>query len=143
MNHFTVDILTPDKVIAKGIPAESLLIPTVRGQINVLPNHTHVVTRLSTGLLSAFGGADDPDRHFTISHGICKVLQDKVVIMSHTSEECHEIDKDRAEKALAFALEMLAGKEALADDEIEKYQRKAERAKLRVQMSEYTRNPNI
>jgi F-type H+-transporting ATPase subunit epsilon len=55
MKYYTVDILTPSKIIAKNIPAESLLIPTVRGQINVLENHTHIVSKLSTGVLTVFG----------------------------------------------------------------------------------------
>lgn len=134
MNHFTVDVLTPNRVVAKNVPAEALLIPTGRGQINVLPNHTHVVTQLSTGMLSIFGGADDSDRHFSVSHGICKVLEDKIVILSNTSEEQHEINVERSERALKFAEDKLAN-EALADDDLVKYQRKAERARLRLQLA--------
>lgn len=136
MNYFTVDVLTPEKVVAKDIPAESLLIPTVRGQINVLPHHTHLINRLSVGVLSIFGGADDPDRDFSVTHGICKVLEDKVIIMSHTSEECHEIDVERAKRALEHAESKLSGGEALNDHEIRKFRRKAERAKLRIQLAE-------
>ena len=136
MNYFTVDLLTPEKVVAKDIPCESLLIPTVRGQINVLPHHTHLINRLSTGVLSIFGGADDPDRHFSVTHGICKVLEDKVIIMSHTSEECTDINVERAQQALENAEMRLNGGDALSDDELQKYQRKAEKARLRVQLSE-------
>tara|TARA_R110000868_G_scaffold100128_5_gene275431 strand:- start:32033 stop:32458 length:426 start_codon:yes stop_codon:yes gene_type:complete len=139
MNHFTVDVLTPNRVVAKDVPAEALLIPTSRGQINVLPNHTHVVTQLSTGMLSIFGGSDDPDRHFTVTHGICKVLEDKIVILSNTSEEQHEIDADRAIKALKFAEEKLAN-EALDEEDHVKYHRKAERARLRIQFAKEQKN---
>lgn len=136
MNYFTVDVLTPEKVVAKDVPAESLLIPTVRGQINILPHHTHLINRLSTGVLSIFGGADDPDRHFSVTYGICKVLEDKVIIMSHTSEESHEISAERAQEALDAALARLNSGEALSDEEVEKYRRKAQRAQLRVQLSQ-------
>ena len=133
-NFFTVDILTPNKAVATNIPARSLFIPTERGQINVLENHTHIVTKLSTGELSLFGGADDPDRHFSITTGICKVLDKKVVILANTSEEFHEIDTARAEKALENATAMLK-KDALTDVQYQKYQRKQERAKLRLELS--------
>ena len=139
MNYFTVDVLTPEKVVAKDIPAESLLIPTVRGQINILPHHTHLINRLSTGVLSIFGRADDPDRHFSVTYGICKVLEDKVIIMSHTSEENTEISAERAEAALSAALERLNSGDALSDDEIQKYRRKAERAQLRKQLAQETK----
>lgn len=136
MNYFTVDVLTPEKVVAKDVPAESLLIPTVRGQINILPHHTHLINRLSTGVLSIFGGADDPDRHFSVTYGICKVLEDKVIIMSHTSEENHEISAERAQEALEAATARLNSGEALSDEEVEKYRRKVQRAQLRVQLSQ-------
>ncbi len=136
MNYFTVDVLTPEKIVAKGIPAESLLIPTVRGQINILPHHTHLINKLSTGVLTIFGGADDPDLDYSISHGICKVLEDRVIIMSHTAEECTVIDESRATRALEHAEAKLNGGEPLTDEELTKYRRKAERAKLRLQLSQ-------
>ena len=135
MNHFKVDILTPEKVVAKDVPAESLIIPTIRGQINVLPDHTHVITRLSTGVLSVFGGADDPDRHFTVTYGVCKVVGDQVTILSHTSEENHELDLERAERAKQQAEDYLRSHDDLSDEDIEKYRRKIERAEIRIQLA--------
>ena len=139
MNYFTVDLLTPEKVVAKDIPAESLIIPTVRGQINVLPHHTHIINRLGTGVLSIFGGADDPYRHFSVTYGICKVLENKIIIMSHTSEENHEIDEERATRALENATIHLNSEEPMTDDEVEKFRRKAERAQLRIQLAQKTK----
>lgn len=139
MKQFTVDVLTPSRAVARNIPAQALLIPTSRGQINVLPDHTHVVTQLSTGMLSIFGGADDPDRHFTVTHGICKVLEDKIVILSNISEEQHEIDLERATRALKFAEDKLAN-EALDEEDHLKFHRKAERAKLRIQFANEQKN---
>lgn len=136
MNYYTVDILTPSKIVAKDIPAESLLVPTVRGQINVLAQHTHIVSKLETGMVSVFGGADDPDRFFTVSTGVCKVLDNKITILAGTSEEKAEIDLDRAEEALKNAEKML-NTEALTDEEYAKWQRKKERAQLRIQLSHF------
>jgi len=142
MNYFTVDILTPSKIVAKNMPAESLLVPTVRGQINILENHTHIVSKLSTGVLSVFGGADYADRNFSISTGVCKILDNKITILANTSEESVEVDGERAKLALKRAEEKLANSEGLSDEEIEKYQRKVERAKLRIQLSEFVRKRN-
>lgn len=136
MNYFTVDILTPSKIVAKDIPAESLLVPTVRGQINVLAQHTHIVSKLETGLISVFGGADDADRFFSVSTGVCKVLDNKITILAGTSEEKDEIDLTRAEKALKNAQEVL-DTQALSDEDYQKWQRKKERAQLRIQLSNF------
>ncbi|MAE58969.1 MAG: ATP synthase F1 subunit epsilon [Halobacteriovorax sp.] len=132
MNNFTVDILTPNKVVAKDIPAENVVIPTLKGQIEVMKDHTHVVEKLETGLVTVLGGADDADRNFFVTVGICKVLQNKITILSNTAEESHEVDLERAELALKNAEERLSS--TLSDDELVKYRRKAERAKLRIQL---------
>ena len=137
MNNFTVDILTPNKVVAKNIPAENVVIPTLKGQIEVMKDHTHVVEKLETGLITVLGGADDADRDFFVTVGICKVLKDKITILSNTAEECHEVNLERAELALKNAEERLAA--TCSDEELVKYRRKAERAKLRIQLYKATR----
>lgn len=140
MKYFSVDILTPSKIIAKGIHCESLLVPTVRGQINVLENHTHIVSKLSTGVLSVFGGADYADRHFAISSGVCKILDNHVIIMSNTAEENTDVDVERAKLALKHAEDRLKNTEGLSDEEIESFQHKVELSKLRIQIGEFTRS---
>lgn len=139
MKYFSVDILTPSKIIAKGIPAESLLIPTVRGQINVLEGHTHIVSKLATGVLSVFGGPDYADRHFALSSGVCKILENKVVILANTAEENTGVDVERAKLALKNAQDHLKDTEGLSQEEIEKYQQKVELAKIRIQIGEFIR----
>lgn len=138
MNHYTVDVLTPSRVVVKDMPAESLLVPTIRGQINILADHTHIVTKIGTGVMSSFGGADDADRHFVLTTGLCKVLDGRVVIMAKTAEETSDIDVGRAQEALKMAREHLEHPENLTDYEYEKYYRKVERANLRIQMSQYS-----
>lgn len=133
MNYFTVDILTPSKIVAKGIPAESVVLSTSKGQIAILPAHTHLVTELSTGKVTIFGGADDSDRIFSVTKGTCKVLENKVVILTQVSEEDKNIDIERAKLALENALSRLKSG-SLSSDELIKFRRKAERASLRIQM---------
>lgn len=139
MKYFTVDILTPSKIIAKGIPAESLLIPTARGQINVLEGHTHIVSKLAPGVLSVFGGPDYADRHFVLSSGVCKILENKIIILSNTAEENTDVDVERAKLALKNAEDHLKNTDVLSREDIEKYQEKAELAKIRIQIGEFVR----
>ena len=134
-NAYTVDILTPDRILVKDLPALSLLVPTTRGQINVLGNHTHIITKLSNGLLSVFGGPDDADRHFMVTTGICKVLGCKIHVLAHVLEESHGIDAERAKRALANAERILSSRDDLSDEEIFKYRNKVERAHLRIQIA--------
>lgn len=140
MKYYTVDILTPSKIIAKAIPAESLLIPTVRGQINVLENHTHIVTKLATGVLTVFGGPDYADRNFLVSSGVCKILENKVVILANTAEESTEVNVERAKLSLQNAEDRLKNTEGLSAEEVDEYVQKAERARLRIQLATFTRS---
>lgn len=139
MKYYTVDILTPSKIIAKAIPAESLLIPTVRGQINVLENHTHIVTKLSTGVLTVFGGPDYADRNFLVSNGVCKILENKITVLANTAEESTDVNVERAKLSLQNAEEKLKNTEGLSIEEVDEYVQKAERARLRIQLAEFTR----
>lgn len=139
MKYYTVDILTPSKIIAKAIPAESLLIPTVRGQINVLENHTHIVSKLSTGVLTVFGGADYADRNFIVSEGVCKILENKIVVLANAAEESTDINVERAKLSLQNAEEKLKNTEGLSVLEVDEYVQKAERARLRIQLAEFNK----
>ena len=136
-NHFIVDIFTPNRMVGQNIPTASLFVPSVNGCMNVLPGHTHVVVQLAMGELSLFGGADDPDRHFCVTHGVCKILKEQVVVLATTAEENKEIDHERAKKSLQNAEDILSSGKGLSDWEIEKYRRKVERAQLRMQMAHH------
>ena len=133
MGYFKVDIFTPNSVKARDLPADSLLIPTVRGQINVLPEHTHIISKLDTGILTIQGPADD--KHFTVTTGICKVLKNKITILSDVSECKDEIDLDRAKNALKNAQEKLASDENFSNADFVKYRRKIDRAEVRIKLS--------
>ena len=135
MAPFSVDILTPNKVLAKNIPAESLLLPTSRGEINILPEHTHLITQLAKGVLTIFSADDeDDDRAFFISDGICKILKNKVVVMASLGEEVNHINLERAQKSLDHSMEELKSK-TLSPHEFDELVNKIERAKLRIQLA--------
>ena len=139
MKYFVVDILTPSKIIAKGINGDSLLIPTSRGQINVLENHTHLITKISDGILSVFGGTNYPDRHFFVTEGICKILDNKIQLLVNTAEENTEVDAVRAKRSLEHAEEKLKNSTGLTIDEVEEFQARVERARLRLQIAQHTK----
>ena len=134
-NHFIVNIFTPEKMVGQNLPAASLFIPSVNGRMNVLPDHTHIIAQLGTGELLLFGGSDDSDRYFCITHGICKILKKEVVVLATNAEESKDIDAERAKKSLQNAQDILTSGKNLSDEEIEKYRRKIERANLRLQMA--------
>ncbi len=134
MSFFSVDILTPSAIIGKDMPAESLLVQTVAGQINILPHHTHVIEKLDTGLVTLIGEGGKQNS-FVVTTGICKLLNNKVVILATVAERPDKIDGERAKRALEKAKKKISGLENLTSDEFIKYQRKIDRAEVRIKMA--------
>ncbi|MCK5882430.1 MAG: F0F1 ATP synthase subunit epsilon [Bacteriovoracaceae bacterium] len=133
MSFFSVNILTPSKVIAKELPAESLIIPVDRGQIEVLHGHTHIIEKLGTGTLIVRNGGEE--QLFTVTSGICKLLDNKINIIANVSEPMAEINVDRAKKALVFATDKLSNSKDLSDEDRVKYTRKIQRAEVRIEIA--------
>ena len=130
MAAFKLNLYTPKGVVIKDLECDDLVIPTVRGQINILPEHTHILTELSTGIMTVKTSMGT--RHFTVTAGLCRVLKDTVTILAFTSEKAEDVDVERAKSAKAKAMDRLSGKEPISDVDLIKFRRKLERAELRL-----------
>jgi F-type H+-transporting ATPase subunit epsilon len=130
---FKLNLNTPKGVIVKDLECSEITIPTVRGEINILPEHTHILTELSTGVLTAKTTLGT--RHFSVTAGLCRVLKDTVTVLSFTSEKSESIDMDRAKTAKTKAMDRLSGKENLNDVDLIKFRRKLERAEMRLRLA--------
>lgn len=127
---FKLNLYTPKGVVIRDLECNDIVIPTVRGEINILPEHTHILTELSTGILTA--KTVNGVRHFSVTAGLCRVLADTVTILSFTSERAEDVDIERAKSAKAKAMDRLSGKESLTDVDLLKFRRKLERAEMRL-----------
>lgn len=133
MSSFTLNIFTPEGVVVRGLKCESLVIPTTNGVINVLPGHTHILTKLGTGILTAVTNMGH--RHFSCTAGLVKVLKSEVTILSYTSEKPEDIDMERAKSARSKAESRLKSSEALSQVDYIKFNRKLERAHMRINLA--------
>jgi F-type H+-transporting ATPase subunit epsilon len=130
---FKLNLFTPKGVVIKDLECNDIVIPTIRGEINILPEHTHILTELSTGILTA--KTPMGTRNFSVTAGLCRVLKDTVTVLSFTSERPEDIDIERAKSAKAKAHDRLSGKESLTDVDLIKFRRKMERAELRLRLA--------
>ena len=133
MSHFKVDILTPSSVVAKGLGASSVLVPTERGEINLLPQHTHLMAKLDTGALRLEDNGGK-EKLFFITKGVCKVLKDKITILTAAGEEDCDINFSRAQKSLEESKLKLESTEVFQDGEREELEEKNRRAKTRLEI---------
>ncbi|MEX0799234.1 MAG: ATP synthase F1 subunit epsilon [Bacteriovoracaceae bacterium] len=137
MSSFKLNIFTPNGVVLKQMDCDELTIPTQTGEINVLKDHTHLLTELGTGTLSAKTGAGT--RHFAVHQGLCKILGSQVTILSPTSEKAEEIDVERAKAAKAKAESRLRNVDALTDVDYIKFKHKLDRANVRLKLADFNK----
>lgn len=134
MSNFNLNIFTPNGVILKGLSCESFIIPTAKGEINVLPGHMNLISELATGILTA--KTDSGDRKFSITAGLLKVVEKEINVLSTTSEKAEDIDIARAQAAQKKAQSVLEGRDAALTDVARiKFQRKLERANMRIKLA--------
>jgi F-type H+-transporting ATPase subunit epsilon len=133
MANFKLNLYTPKGTIVSSLPCDELIIPTSRGEINVLPEHTHLLTELGTGILTA--KTPTGSRHFSVTAGLCQIMKETVTVLSFISETADAIDVERAKAAKAKATSRLSGQSSLSDVELIKFRRKLERAETRLRLA--------
>jgi F0F1-type ATP synthase epsilon subunit len=88
MTGFTIDIYTPDSVVVQGLPADSLLLESVSGQIQILPKHVQLITKIEAGTMVVVGAKKK--YHFDTESGTCRILGDNVCILTKTAVKTFE-----------------------------------------------------
>ena|SRR5438876_1136964 len=113
---FTVDIVTPDRVVLSD-EAVSLTAPGALGSFGVLYNHAPLLSELATGELRYRRDGGEEIR-LAVSGGFLQVFENQITVLADTAEKAEEIDVDRARLALEEAREQQAelrgGERALA-----------------------------
>lgn len=93
---FQLLIATPERQVYQA-QVDSVTLPTVTGEITVLPRHTPVSTILKHGeMIIRKEGKTEP---YAVSGGFIEVQPNKVVVLADTAEHVTEIDEQRAEEA--------------------------------------------
>jgi F-type H+-transporting ATPase subunit epsilon len=124
-------IVTPSKRLVVDQPVDDVFAPAELGEINILPGHAPLLTTLTTGVLKYKKPGDARYTNVVISWGFCEVSNDKVSILAETAEREEEVDLDRAKAAYQEAQKRLS-EAGMGGNELEKYQRKLERAQTRL-----------
>ena len=113
----TLEIVTPEaRVYSETV--DTVVIPTVEGEIGVLPGHIPLVAQVGAGELRATKG--NVTQLLVIGGGFAQVSGEKVSILADSAIEEAKIDEHAVENALKRAEEELKGKETLPPAEIER-----------------------
>ena len=128
---FELNIVTPNRSLLTKALAREVFVPAFKGELNILPGHSPLVSTLSEGVLKYRLKEETKEVAVAISWGFVEVTPRVVNILAETAERKEDIDLDRAEKAFQKATEFL-NKEISTPETLEKYHRKYRRASARI-----------
>ena len=113
----TLEIVTPEaRVYSDTI--DTVVIPTIDGEIGILPGHIPLLTQIDHGELRVTkGGAV---QFLAIGGGFAQIAGDKVSVLAESAIQEEKIDEHAAENAMKRAEEALKGKDSMEPAEIER-----------------------
>jgi F-type H+-transporting ATPase subunit epsilon len=113
----TLEIVTPEaRVYSDTI--ETVVIPTVAGEIGILPGHIPLLTQVEAGELRVTKNGQT--EHLAVGKGFAEIDGDKVSVLAESAIEESKIDEDAAQKAQARAEEELRRRDSMEPAEIER-----------------------
>lgn len=108
-----LDIITPEKIVFSE-EVDSITVPTLAGEITVLPHHEDLIAQLGSGELRIRkAGKESP---YALTGGVLEVSSDKVNILAEHAIAADDIQVAKAKEAQERAQKKLEGR--LTDDEL-------------------------
>ena len=101
----TVEVLTPQTQIYSG-EADEILVPTVSGQLGILPGHVALLTKIEPGELEIKNGGKSV--YVAIMGGYLEVSKDKVNVLGDYAIRAENIEVIKVEQAKAKAEKLKA-----------------------------------
>jgi F-type H+-transporting ATPase subunit epsilon len=127
-----LDIVTPDRKLISGMEMEEVFVPAHKGELNILPGHSPLVSTLHPGVLKyRLKGSSDIES-VAISWGYIQITSTGVSILAETAEGKEDIDLDAVKKELSDLEKSLETAET--PEEIVNYNLERQRAEARFEV---------
>jgi F-type H+-transporting ATPase subunit epsilon len=126
-----LEVVTPEKRVLDE-KVDSVTVPGLNGEMQLLPGHTPLISQLKSGILSYAQGS--ASQRLMVSGGFIEINNNRVSVLTEIAETSDEIntalariERDEAEKAL--------GGWSGTEEELEEVKNKLERAQARLQLT--------
>ena len=96
---FTVEIITPDKIMLKS-EVEEVTIPSYEGQMGILKNHIPIITFLRPGLIIIKSAVE---KKFYVEEGTVEFSNNNLLILTSTVKDLKNLDTTLVENLLQEA----------------------------------------
>jgi F-type H+-transporting ATPase subunit epsilon len=113
----TLEIVTPEARVFSDT-VETVVIPTVKGEIGILPGHIPLLTQVESGELRVT--KDGRTTNLVVGAGFVQVEGDLVSVLAENAIREEQIDETAVEQAIARAEEALKHKDTLEPSEVDR-----------------------
>ena len=110
--NLQLEIVTPDKVVLKDT-VDEVVVPTISGEITILPNHTPLLTRMKEGELII--KKSQKVLYFAVLGGFLEVQNNNVNILADYAVRAEDIEVAKAKEAEERAKNAMKQKANLRD----------------------------
>lgn len=100
-------LITPERTIFEG-EIEELIVPTINGEIAILPHHMNLVTQITDGEITIRAGGRT--QHIAVTQGFLEIQHDTVSLLADFAVRSDEINMKEVVEAQKRAEEMLKEK---------------------------------
>lgn len=115
-----LQIITPLELVLQQT-VESVAVPGALGEMEVLPQHTPIISTLKAGIMHYTTTAGKQESMF-IDDGYMQVIENQVLIASRSALHTEAIDEANIEEAIAHAQEALKAREHMTTEEQERFE---------------------
>jgi F-type H+-transporting ATPase subunit epsilon len=105
--NLLLEIITPEKVVYKD-EVNEIIVPTVNGEIAILPNHVNLLTQIIPGELIVKKGASH--QSLAITGGFMEIQNNKISIIAEYAIKAQDIETGRAMEAKKRAEKVMSEK---------------------------------
>jgi F-type H+-transporting ATPase subunit epsilon len=105
--NLLLEIITPEKVVYKD-EVNEVIVPTLNGEIAILPNHVNLLTQIIPGEMIVKKGANH--QSLAITGGFMEIQNNKISIIAEYAIKAQDIETGRAMEAKKRAEKVMSEK---------------------------------
>jgi F-type H+-transporting ATPase subunit epsilon len=134
MAKLRLEVITPERILLQQ-DVDEVQIPTMNGEIGILPGHTPLISQLAlSGLLKY--RSDGAQGRLVVGKGFVEVSADKVSVLASLAETPQEINVESTRRELASTEQTLKAAEKNPEMNIEEALVKYDLLAVRIQAAE-------
>lgn len=133
MGKLYLEVITPEKVVVSQ-EADIVVAPGTLGEFGVLPEHVAFLSGIVPGELRFT--LDGKKELLAVTSGFSEVFKNRVSVLVEAAEMSHEIDVERARRAMERAKERLEKDRGTEDIDFLRAESALRRAIVRIKVAE-------